>query len=83
MHEQARMKFDTNLYLFFKGESTLQITKRIKKPWKEPLMQSYVHPLLKLNKPRPEKAAVPGPYDQLAQRKQSKDDVNSTTYGTA
>lgn len=60
MHEQARMKFDTNLYLFFKGERTLQITKRIKKPWKEPLMQSYVHPLLKLNKLRPEKAAVPG-----------------------
>lgn len=44
MHEQARMKFDTNLYLFFKGESTLQITKGIKKPWKAPLMQSYVHP---------------------------------------
>lgn len=38
-------------------------------------------PLLKRNKLRPETAAVPGPYDQLAQRKQSKDDVNSTTYG--
>lgn len=35
MHEQAHMKFDTNLYLFFKGESILQITKGIEKPWKE------------------------------------------------
>lgn len=32
MHEQAHMKFDTNLYLFFKGESILQITKGIEKP---------------------------------------------------
>lgn len=39
--------------------------------------------LLKRNKLRPEKAAVPGPYAQLAQRKQRKDEVKCTTYGLA
>ena len=75
MHEQAHMKFDRNLYSFFKGESHPSDYQRDQKHQSK--VKSPTHPFLERSKLRSEKVAFPRPHDQLAKREHREDDVNS------